>query len=391
MKKVAIILVAVTFTMLTQQGCKKKSADDIVIVTPDSKVCTGGDGVLCNVAGIAGNPGGGGNGGNALDATLYWPEDVNVDAAGNVLIVDWNNHCVRKLGPDGNISMLIGSGYLGDGSTIGQAANMVNLNHPSDIAFDASGNYWLAAWHNWKLKKIDKSTMTLALKAGTSQGFSGDGGMCDTAKLNFPSSLVFDAAGNIFFSDAGNQRIRRIDAITTVITTFVGSSVKGFADGNGSAAHFSMPVGTNAVPGGKIAISNDKQTLYCADTENNRIRKIDLATGDVTTIAGLGTAGFSGDGSAATSAELNYPTDVAVGPDNSIYIADSKNHCIRKINPAGNISTVAGTPGVLGYSPNSTVAKSAKLYNPSGVYVSPDNTLFIADTYNHQIKKVHNP
>ena len=176
-----------------------------------------------------------------------------------------------------------------------------------------------------------------------------------------------------------------------MITTFVGSSVKGFADGNGSAAHFSMPVGTNAVPGGKIAISNDKQTLYCADTENNRIRKIDLATGDVTTIAGLGTAGFSGDGSAATSAELNYPTDVAVGPDNSIYIADSKNHCIRKINPAGNISTVAGTPGVLGYSPNSTVAKSAKLYNPSGVYVSPDNTLFIADTYNHQIKKVHNP
>lgn len=379
--------------LVMNQGCKKKSSDDTTtpIPTTDDKTCTGGDGVLCNVAGIAGNPGGGGNGGNALDATLYWPQDVNVDAGGNILIVDWNNHCVRKVTPGGTISVLIGSGFLGDGTTIGAAASTINLNHPTDITFDAAGNYWLTAWHNWKLKEFDGTTLNLVAKAGTSQGFYGDGGLCDTSKLNFPSSTVFDGSGNIYFSDAGNQRIRRIDAVTKIITTFVGSGVKSFADGNGTAASFSMPVGTNAVPGGKLAISNDKHWLYCADTENNRIRKIDLTTSDVTTIAGTGTAGLNGDGGAAASAELNYPTDVAVAPDNSIYIADSHNNTIRKIDASGNISTVAGTPGVSGHSSNSTVAKSAKLYNPSGVYVSPDNTLYIADTYNHQVKKVHNP
>ena len=94
-----------------------------------------------------------------------------MDAAGNVLIVDWNNHCVRKVATNGNISVFIGSGFLGDGATIGTAATACNLNHPSDITLDASGNYWVTAWHNWKLKKFDASTMALTLKAGTSQGF----------------------------------------------------------------------------------------------------------------------------------------------------------------------------------------------------------------------------
>lgn len=397
MKKVSLIIAGVMLAVsIIFQGCKKDGGDETT-TPPDNTPTTHNpfgdntDKILYNEAGIAGNPGGGGNGGNCLQATLYWPQDVNVDAAGNVLIVDWNNHCVRKVAIDGIISRIIGSGFLGDQYTIGDPATSINLNHPTDITFDAAGNYWLTAWHNWKLKEFDAVTLNMVAKAGTSQGFSGDGGLCDTAKLNFPSSTVFDGSGNIYFSDAGNQRIRRIDAVTKTITTFAGSGVKGFADGNGTAAQFSMPVGTNAVPGGKIAISNDKHWLYCADTENHRLRKIDLTTGDVITVAGTGTAGSAGDGGAASAAQLNYPTDVAVGPDDAIYIADSHNNTVRKIDTSGNIWTIAGIPGVAGYSDNATTATSAKLNNPSGVWVTSNNTLFIADTYNHQVKKVHNP
>jgi sugar lactone lactonase YvrE len=387
MKKRTLILTFSLITLLAlNQSCKKDSD-----VTTKDLPCTGGDGILSNVAGIAGNAGGAGNGGSALNATLYWPQDVNIDKAGNILIVDWNNHCVRKVSLDGNMTILIGSGYLGDGATIGSASNTVLLNHPSDITFDADGNYWLTAWHNWKLKEFDHTNVNLISVLGTSQGFSGNNGIGDTAKMNFPSSLVFDESGNLYFSDAGNQQIRRVDAVTKIVTTFAGSTVKGYADGIGEAAQFSMPTGTSAVPGGKLAVSNDKQWLYCADTENNRIRKISLTTGEVTTIAGTGVAGLDGDGNLATLAQLNYPTDVAIGPDNAIYIADSHNHTIRKIDSNGVITTVAGTPGVSGYSSNCIDAKSAKLYNPSGVYVSTDNTLYIADTYNHQVKKVKNP
>ena len=142
---------------------------------------------------------------------------MTMDASGNLLIVDWNNHGVRKVGTDGNIKMLIGSGFLGDGSVNGSAANAVHLNHPSDITFDAEGNYWLTAWHNWKIKEFDASSLTLFAKIGTSQGFSGNNGIGDTCKLNFPSSTVFDGNGNIYISDAGNQQIRKDDTVQKLL------------------------------------------------------------------------------------------------------------------------------------------------------------------------------
>ncbi len=345
-----------------------------------------GDGILNNVAGIAEESGGGGNSGTALAAHLYWPQDVTVSSTGEVYILDWNNHCVRKIETNGTVSRFIGSGHLGDDSS--GPYNTIDLNHPTGLTISPSGDFWLAAWHNWKVKKIDRTTLETSAPIGTSQGFLGDGGPANQAKLDLPSSVVFDPAGNMYISDQANQRVRKVDT-QMIITTFAGGT-KGYADGIGEAAHFSFPKGSDAVPGGKIAISDPGDIIYVADTENHRIRRIDLATAEVTTIAGIGTAGWSGDNGPALSAKLNYPTDVAVGPEHSIYVADSRNHVIRKIDPFGIITTIAGT-GEPGYSPDGTPAKSAKLNLPSGVFATDDGTLYIADTFNHQVKKVKNP
>lgn len=374
------------FFLFVLSNCKKEEGPDPTASIDLTKYsCTAGDGILCNVAGTAGEPGGSGNNGHSLDATLYWPVDVEQDAYGNLLIVDFNNHCVRSISSSNIISRVIGSGMLGDGTT--GASNTANLNHPTFICVGPDSNLWLAAWHNWKLKKIDQS-WNLTSPVGTTQGFSGDSGLASEAKLNLPSSLVFDAAGIVYISDQGNQCIRKVD-ISNIITTIAGSTA-GFADDTGKAAKFNFPSGSNAMPGGKMDITNDGLHLLVADTKNHKIRKIEIATGAVTTIAGTGTDSYSGDGGAAINATLNMPSDVAVSPDNSIYIADTWNNVIRKIDAAGNISTVAGT-GTAGYSANGTNAKSALLNQPYGVFVSADTTLYIADTGNHQVKKVKKP
>lgn len=366
--------------MVSVSACKKDDAE------PEDTPC-GGVGVLCDVAGVASQSGGGGNGGDALNAFMYWPMDVAEDTDGNLLVIDFNNHCVRKIDASGKIDVLIGSGALGDDPT-GMALE-INLNHPTSLTMGPDGNYWLAAWHNWKIKKINHNTEEVTSPIGTSQGFVGDGGPSNGAKMDLPSSLVFDNDGNIYISDQGNQRIRKVDSDMN-ITTFAGSGSEAFADGVGENASFNLPKGSNAVPGGKIAISNDKTYLVMADTKNNRIRKIDLATAAVTTIAGTGEEGYTGDNGPATEATLYWPSDVAIGPDGAIYVADSKNNVIRKIRTNGIITTIAGT-GEAGYSENGTEASKAKLNKPSGVFVSSDGTLYIADTYNHQIKKMEHP
>ena len=305
------------------------------------------------------------------------------------MIIDFNNHCIRKVGADGIISVFEGSGFLGD-SASGHASH-VNMNHPSSMTQDANGDYWIASWHNWKIKKVDRTTMFVTSPVGTTQGFLGDGGPANAAKMDLPSGVVFDGAGNMYISDQGNQRIRKVDISTMNITTVAGDGTQSFADGTGTAAKFNFPKGTDAGPAGRICISSDKLFIYIADTQNNRIRKLNVATGEVTTIAGTGIAGFSGDGGGAMNAELNYPTDVAISSSGVLFVADSKNHTIRKIDTNGIISTCAGIPGVAGYSDDRTRAVNAKLNTPRGVFITNDNILYIADTYNNQIKKVVDP
>jgi trimeric autotransporter adhesin len=378
----SVSFLIICFALLASASCKKNKG------TEPSKAPCGGDGVMCIVAGKVGQNGGTGNGGPATAANLYWPADLIVNSRGEILIVDFNNHCVRRITTDGVINDFIGSGYLGDSPNGNCLA--ANLNHPTGIEQDANGDYWLAAWHNWKIKKILSSDGTLSSPVGTSQGFSGDGGPASSAQLNLPSSIVLDRHNNLFFTDQANQRIRKVDLTTMTITTFVGST-KGFKDTVGVAAQFSLPLGTDAGPGGKLAISADGNWLYIADTENDRIRKVSLTTAEVTTVAGTGTEGYSGDGGPATAAQLNHPVDVVVASDGTIYFSDSRNHIVRRINTSGIISTVAGTPGVAGSSGDAVKATSAYLNTPGGLFISSDNTLYICDTYNSVIRKIKNP
>ncbi len=361
-------------------GCKSPGSVD----PPEENV----EGVLYTVAGIPGESGNGGDGGQATAAHLSFPQDVTVSLTGEVYIVDSKNHCIRMIQTDGTISRYIGSGIAGDGE--GGQATEINLNEPSGLTIGPLGDLWLATWKNEKVKWIDPVTLAVTTPIGTTAGFSGDNGPANLAQLNLPNSIVFDLDQNMYISDQSNQRIRKIDWQMN-ITTFCGSGQKGYADSVGEAAMFSFPTGPGAVPGGRIAWAHHPYGLLVADTENHRVRFINLDTRQTYLVGGNGYAGYSGDGRLAVDAQLNYPTDVLMTDDHEILVADSRNHVIRKISTVGLIETVVGT-GIPGNSPDGTEAKSAQLNTPSGIFfVESSRTLYIADTFNHQIKKVKLP
>ena len=358
------------------------------------------DGLLYTVAGQPQEPGNNGDGGPAANSYLYWPVDMTPLVSGELLIMDFNNHCIRKLGTDGIITRFIGSGFLGDDRQ--GAALALDLNHPTGITVGPNGNYWVSTYHNWCLKEIDVATMTLVRFIGdTARGYRGDypengGSITATARPRFdlPSSLVFDPSGLMYVMDQGNTRVRKIDLQTGIISLFVGAT-RGDTDGFGSMAQFALP-GAETVGdgdrGGGMDLAPNGEDIYFADTENNKIRKINIPTQTVTTIAGSGEIGWEGDGGPALSALFRYPSDVACAANGDIYVADTHNHIVRKIDAAtGIVTTVAGI-GLPGGSPDGTSAKSAKLNQPFGVaFENVTNTLYIADTFNHQVKKVRNP
>jgi sugar lactone lactonase YvrE len=388
--RLALILMVIGLVFMP--GCNDKGT----AVEPPPEVQ---DGVLYDVAGQTGQSGDDGEEGPAVNALLYWPQDMTPLPNGDLLVMDWNNHRIRRITPDGIIHHFIGSGHLGDVRT-GDAIN-ARFNHPTEIKVGPNGNYWIATYHNWCIKEVDATTMTFVQVIGdTTRGYRGDypenGGSIDataTPRFDLPSSLVFDPAGNLYFSDQGNTRIRKIDLQARVISSFVGGT-RGDRDGIGEQAQFALPgaqtTGTGD-RGGSIDISPDGTTIYMVDTENHKVKTIDIATRMVTTIAGTGEPGYEGDGGQALVAQFNFPQDIACAANGDLYIADSHNHVIRKISATGIVTTVAGT-GSPGSSPNATPAHEAKLKQPIGVaYDNVTNTLYIADTYNNQIKKVRNP
>lgn len=218
--------------------------------------------------------------------------------------------------------------------------------------------------------------------AGTGvQGFSGDGGAANGSELNYPESVAVDAGGNVFFSDAGNNRVRKINMTTGIITTIAGNGARGFSGDGGPAvsASLSQPYGI------AIDVSGN---LYIADNGNNRIRRVDSVSGIIQTIAGNGNDDFGGDGGSATSACIRYPYGIAVDTSGDIYFADTGNYRIRKINTnTGVISTVAGN-GSSGYNGDGIQAISASLSEPTGVAVNNEGTIFIADRFARRVRSV---
>lgn len=339
------------------------------------------DGNINTIAGLG--PTGAGFSGDTAAATaanLDGPLDVAVDKNNNVYIADTNNANVRKITSDGNINTVAGStgivsgvvtvkfGYAGDGA----AATSAELAGPAGVAVDSSGNIYIATYTDNRIRKVAATGGNISTFAGNSgYGFAGDGGPALNSQLSAPRGICLDSAGNLYLADRWNNRIRKIAGGS--ISTIAGNGLANFGGDNGAATSAQL-----SVPDG-VAVDN-AGNVYISDFLNNRVRMVSPA-GVITTYAGNGLSGFSGDGGPATSAELSQPAGLVVDAAGNLYIADSNNSVVRKVTPAGVISTVAGTGGSQGYSGDGGAATSAKMMAPFGVAVDSSGNLYIADFY----------
>jgi hypothetical protein len=327
-----------------------------------------------------------GDGVLATDASIFLPTGVVVDAAGNIIISDSSNNRVRRVQKsNGMISTLAGNGTPAY-SVDGLKAFDSTVNGPSGLALDGAANIYFADTGNDVIRRIDavSGVMTTVAGIGGMQGYAGDNGLATAAKLSMPEAIAFDSAQNLYIADTGNNVIRKVDAISGVITTYAGTGLAGYKDGiAATTALLSKPWG--------LAIGTDN-TLYIADMGNDRVRHVD-ANGTINTVVGNGTGGFSGDGGAPLAAEIDEPAGIAFDPAGDLYIADSGNDRIRELPvatpnmPNPNITTIAGT-GEEQFDGDGGPANQAQLYGPYALFFDQRGNLFMTDMFHNRIRKI---
>lgn len=268
--------------------------------------------------------------------------------------------------------------YQGDGVPATSAPIFL----PTGLAVDAAGDLFLCDSSNQRVRRVDAVTHLISTVAGDGNpGSGGDGGVATSAELNDPSGLALDGAGNLYIADSGNDTVRRVDAVTGIITTIAGKpGISGYTGVNGNARNATLdsPTGLALTPGGDLVI---------ADSGNSAIRLLTLATGQIQTIAGTGTPGYNGDG-VGTQSQLSGPMGVAVRGDGAIAIADLSNELVRLLDTSGNLTTVAGTAGQRGFAGDTLPATQAQFDSPSAVAFDPAGDLFIADSGNHRVRGI---
>ncbi|WP_461075288.1 NHL repeat-containing protein [Spirosoma flavus] len=328
---------------------------------------------------IAGNgiQGYGGDGGPATNAKLNHPVKIALDGSGNLYIADSDNHRIRKVTPGGIISTVAGNGsagFSGDGGT----ATAAQLYRPFGIAVDNNGNLFIAEYVNHRIRKVTSDGIISTVAGNGNAGYSGDGAAATSAQLKSPYAVAVDENGNLYIADSGNHCIRKVTS-NGLINTLTGNGIAGY-NGDGilaTTAQLNSPLGVALDGNGNILI---------ADRYNQRIRKVS-PDGMISTIAGNGIAGFSGDGGQASNAKLNAPYTVATDISGNLFIADVSNNRIRKVRPDGVINTIAGN-GFDQYSGDGGPATNAQLNYPNAVGIDGNGNLYIADTGNDFIRKV---
>lgn len=337
-----------------------------------------GPGIITTFAGN-GSYGSTGDGGLAVDAGLEQPQGLFVDGSGNLYIADPAGNVVRKVSSStGIISTIAGTGtqgYSGDGGP----ATSAQLNSPIAVTLDGAGNVYIT--DNNRIRKVNGSTGIITTVVGTgAAGYSGDGGPATSATVN-PGGVAFDSSGNLIVVDTGNNVVRQVSASTGIITTIAGMGFNGYTGDGGPAtqAELDNPISVAFDSGGN---------LYIADLKNNVIRKVSASTGIISTVVGNGIAGFQGDGGPAASSELNGPVVVVTDAADNLYISDCYNNVIRAVSAStGVISTIAGD-GTAGYAGDGGPATSAELYNPHGFAFDSAGGFYIGDWENHRVRVV---
>ena len=354
-----------TFFLLAQAGCGSSSSGGGAIApvasTPQAST-------FFRIAGQLGIDGFSGDGGPATLAHLNEPEDIAFSPVGDLFIADTSNHRIRKVNAiTGIISTVAGTGvagFFGDGGL----ATAARLNGPHDIAFDTLGNLFIADTGNGRVRKVTATTGIIITVAGNGLStHSGDGGPATAATGCNAQGVAVDSSGNFYFSASLTFRIRKVSGQTGIISTFVGTGGLGSGGDGGPATLATINDGL-----GSLGV-NAAGDVFIAEMDADRIRKVDRQTGIITTVAGVGSGGFLGDGGPATSAQLNEPMDVVFDVGGNLFIADHSNHAIRKIDvQTGIISTVAFDP----------------LLFPEGVALDGAGSVFIADPLNNVVLRV---
>jgi len=334
-------------------------------------------GALTRVAGAPGSNVYSGDGGRAILTALLTPVDVTLDTAGDLYISELRR--VRVVtAASGIITTVAGDGAFGFSGDGGSALDAV-LNGPVGLALDSSGNLYAADQGNQRVREVTAAGVISTMAGDGQPSYAGDGLPAITASLDAPAGLAFDTSGNLYIADSSNNRVREVQ-ISGVIVTAAGDGLTSGFGGNGDPAALTplfSPQGVAADPSGN---------LYIADTNHHRVIQVDPA-GNVTTIAGTGMAGYNGDGSTSLLLELNGPTGLALDAAGNLYIADTLNHRVRMLTPAGYLSTIAGN-GTGGFSGDGALAPAAALNSPSAVAVDSSGNLYIADSGNHRIRVV---
>jgi uncharacterized protein (TIGR03437 family) len=324
-----------------------------------------------------------GDGGKATQAALNVAVDVYADHSGNLFIADQYNHRIRKITPNGTISTVAGTGAQGFSGDGGKAVD-AQINTPTGITGDSAGNLYIGDVGNQRIRKVSASGIITTIAGNGSKGYGGDGGQAVDAMLYNASRMSLDPSGNLYIADQSNHRIRKVSPAGK-ISTFAGNgagtpATGAFSGDGGPAVDASLNNPTSIVVDGTGVV-------YFCDQFNQRIRKVAL-DGTISTIAGNGNPGFSGDGGSATSASLNFPGGMALDASGNLYFSDDANFRTRMVSAKGTISTIAGT-GVQGFSGDGGPATSAGLNGQFGLTLDLQGNMYIADSTNNRIREVY--
>jgi hypothetical protein len=335
-------------------------------------------GQVCTFAGT-GDRGWSDDGGLATETALFLPTDMTFDVDGQPLIVDYNNMRILRMERDDTLHTIVGMGvhaYASDGVD----ALDTPLENPVSMAVGSDGTLFITEQHGARILSVVDGWLEVYAGSATDPGveaWTGDGGPALDARMSQSVGLTIGPDDTLYIADTGNHCLRMVRPDGT-IEALAGSGARQLGDGTGADASFSLPQ----------HIAYHDGHVYVADTANHAVRRVDVATGEVATVAGNGKAGFSGDGGPATEAQLDTPQGVGVDAEGRVYIADSENHVVRRVELDGTLSTFVGVPGVADYTGDGGPRQEATLHWPVNVTVGPDGSVYVLDTLNSVIRRV---